>query len=69
MLTLIMSEFKWQTDRAACDKIELLIPLSHRSSLPASILLLRMRQAHAWSCDNIRESSQIQRSGGTLCFL
>ena len=32
-----------------------LIPLSHWSSWPASIHLLRMHQAHAWSCDSIQD--------------
>ena len=45
-----------------------LIPLSHWSSWPASIHLLRMHQDHAWSCDNIRESLQIQHQANTLYF-
>ena len=36
-------------------QLPLLIPLCHRSSWPASIHLLRMHQAHAWSCDSIQD--------------
>ena len=31
------------------------LTLCHRSSWPASIHLLRMHQAHAWSCDSIQD--------------
>ena len=75
LLTCTVSyRFYWELEGASSNYLwEHLIPLSHRSSWPASIHLLRMYQVYAWSCDNIRESFWIrlwiQHQANMLCFL